>query len=65
LARLDQRIAALRRFPFIGRTRSKLAPGLRSIVVGTHLVFYTIEQARIIVVRVIDGRMDVDEQFRR
>ena len=55
----------LSRFPFIGRDRSVLAPGLRSLVVGNLLIFYTVEQDRIIVVRVIDGRMDIDEEFQR
>jgi plasmid stabilization system protein ParE len=34
-------------------------------VVGLHLLFYTIETDEIMVVRVIDGRMDVDEEFYR
>jgi plasmid stabilization system protein ParE len=29
------------------------------------LVFYTVERGQITVVRVIDGRMDVDEEFHR
>jgi plasmid stabilization system protein ParE len=52
-------------FPFIGRERSSLAPGLRSIVVGNHLIFYVVEADQIIIVRVIDSRMDIDEEFRR
>jgi plasmid stabilization system protein ParE len=39
--------------------------GLRSVVVGTHLIFYTVGPERINIVRVIDGRMDVDEEFQR
>ena len=39
--------------------------GLRSIVVRTHLIFYKIERDRMTIVRVIDGRMDVDEEFQR
>jgi hypothetical protein len=34
-------------------------------VVGLHLLFYTIETDEIMVVRVIDRRMDVDEEFYR
>ncbi len=55
----------LSRFPFIGRERSSLALGLRSILVGTHLIFYVVERDRIVIVRVIDGRMDIDEEFKR
>ena len=39
--------------------------GLRCLVVGLHLIFYTVERDSITVVRVIDGRMDVDKEFQR
>ena len=65
LDRIDKKFDQLTRFPFIGRERSSLAPGLRSVLVGTYLIFYTIESGGIIVVRVIDGRRDIDEEFRR
>jgi toxin ParE1/3/4 len=55
----------LSKFAFIGRERSSLAPGLRCLVAGLHLIFYTVDAEHITVVRVIDGRMDVDEEFRR
>ena len=62
---VDAKFKNLSRFPFIGRERSSLAPGLRSILVGTHLFFYLVERERIAIVRVIDGRMDIDEEFKR
>jgi len=62
---IDTKFENLYRFPFIGRERSSLAPGLRSVLVGTHLIFYLVERDRIVIVRVIDGRMDIDEEFRR
>ena len=62
---IDRKFEQLSRFPFIGRERASLATGLRSIVVRTHLIFYTVERERISIVRVIDGRMDVDEEFQR
>jgi toxin ParE1/3/4 len=65
LQRVDTNFENLVRFPFIGRERSSLAPGLRCLVVGLHLIFYTIESNHITVVRVIDGRMDVEEEFHR
>ena len=65
IERIDKRFEQLSRFPFIGRERSSLAPGLRSIVVGNHLIFYVVEADQIIIVRVIDSRMDIDEEFRR
>jgi toxin ParE1/3/4 len=65
IRRVDTNFENLARFPFIGRERSSLAPGLRCLVVGLHLVFYTVDPEQITVVRVIDGRMDVDEEFHR
>ena len=62
---IDSKFEQLSRFPFIGRERTSLAEGLRSIVARTHLIFYTVERERITIVRVIDGRMDVDEEFQR
>ena len=65
IRRIDTNFENLVRFPFIGRERSYLAPGLRCLVVGLHLIFYTVERDSITVVRVIDDRMDVDEEFQR
>jgi toxin ParE1/3/4 len=63
--RINSNFENVARFPFIGRERSNLAPGLRCLVVGVYLVFYIVEPEKITVVRVIDGRMDVDEEFHR
>ncbi len=52
-------------FPFIGRERSSLFTGLRGLIVGGHLVFYLVGSDTITIVRVIDGRMDVEEEFQR
>jgi toxin ParE1/3/4 len=65
IRRIETNFENLLRFPFIGRERSNLAPGLRCLVVGLHLIFYVVEREDIIIVRVIDGRMDVDEEFQR
>jgi len=62
---VDSNFENLARFPFIGRERSSLAPGLRCLVVGLYLIFYIIESDQITIVRVIDGRMDVDEELHR
>jgi len=62
---IDRKFDQLTRFPFIGRERPSLAPELRSVLVGTHVIFYMVGSDRITVVRVIDGRRDIDEEFRR
>ncbi|MGH7246539.1 MAG: type II toxin-antitoxin system RelE/ParE family toxin [Pseudomonadota bacterium] len=65
IRRVHSNFENLVRFPYIGRERSALAPGLRCLVTGPYLVFYTVGPQEITVVRVIDSRMDVDEEFRR
>jgi toxin ParE1/3/4 len=65
IRRIDVRLRQLSRFPFIGRERSSLAPGLRGLLAGNCVIFYRVEHDQIIVARVIDQRMDIDEEFRR
>lgn len=65
LRRFDSNFENLSRFPFLGRDRPNLGTGVRALIVGTHIVFYVAEQRDVFIVRVIDGRMDVDEEFKR
>ncbi len=65
LQRIDEKFGQLSELPFIGRERSILAPGLRSVVSGNYVIFYSVGDDSITIVRVIDGRMDIDEEFRR
>lgn len=65
IADINRKFEQLARFPFISRERSALQPGLRSVLVGTHLVFYLMREQEIAIVCVIDGCMDIDEEFQR
>ena len=62
---INEKFENLSRFPFIGRERTSLSPGLRSIVVGAYVIFYSIEDDRIAVIRVLHGRRDIDAEFQR
>lgn len=62
---LDIQFRRLAEFPFLGRERSQLGKGIHGLVVGEHLIFYAVLEEVIGVVRVIDGRMDVDAEFQR
>jgi len=62
---IDRKFKNLCDFPFIGREGSSLAHGLRSIVAGVHVIFYTVGRERIVVLRVLDGRRDIDSEFQR
>ena len=65
VAAVDTKFANIAEFPFIGRERSALADGLRSFVSGTQVIFYRISGEEIVVVRVLDGRRDIVEGFKR
>jgi toxin ParE1/3/4 len=65
IQRIDEKFVNLSHFPFMGRARSTLAPGIRSVIVGMYVIFYIVERDHIDVVRIIDGRMDIDEEFMR
>jgi len=60
---IDSKLSHLAQHPLIGRERSSLSPGLRSLVVQNYLVFYRVDEARITVIRVLDGRRDIESEF--
>jgi toxin ParE1/3/4 len=62
---VDRKLVQLAQFPFLGRERSTLRDGLRSVLVGSHVVFYVVRDSEVRVVRVVDGRMDLNEEFSR
>jgi toxin ParE1/3/4 len=63
MSRISQKFEYLSEFPFIGRERSQFGRGLRSVAVAEHVIFYSVER-EVTVVRVIDGRMDLEREFR-
>jgi toxin ParE1/3/4 len=62
---IDGKFKNLSRFPFIGRDRSTLAPGIRSIVTHPYVIFYKVEDERVVIARVLHGRRDIDAEFQR
>jgi toxin ParE1/3/4 len=64
-ALFNTKLESLAHFPFIGRDRSILGRGLRSVVVENYVVFYRVERDRTLIVRVFDGRRDIDAEFER
>ena len=60
---LKSKIARLTQFPFMGRERSEFAESLRSLLVWTCVVFYTVDAAEIAIVRIVDGRMDMEKEL--
>lgn len=56
-------IALIEDQPFAGRARNEVRPGLRSFAAMPHIVFYRVVDDRPEIVRVLDGRQDIEEQF--
>lgn len=55
--------ARLADWPNSGPARAEIAPGLRSVLVSPHVVFYRVTSTSVQVVRVLHGRRDLDAIF--
>ena len=56
-------VAVIDGFPLAGRTRDELRAGLRSLAAAPQIVFYRLKDDRPEIVRVLDGRQDIEEIF--
>ena len=65
LVRFSQRFDELREFPLLGRDRSELGPSLRGLLIEGYIAFYVVEPERVVIVRVIDGRRDIEREISR
>lgn len=63
LREIAEVIALIEEYPFAGRARNEVRPGLRSIAATPHVVFYRAVNDMPEIVRVLDGRQDIDEKF--
>jgi toxin ParE1/3/4 len=53
----------LEEHPFAGRARNEVRSGLRSMAARPYVVFYRVNDDVAEIVRVLDGRRDLDEVF--
>ncbi len=58
-------VATIEQHPFAGRSRDELQPGFRSLAATPHVVFYRVVNDLPEIIRVLDGRQDIDEIFAR
>jgi toxin ParE1/3/4 len=56
-------IATIEAHPFAGRSRDNLRPGFRSLAANPHVVFYRVADGIPEIIRILDGRRDIDEIF--
>jgi toxin ParE1/3/4 len=63
LLKLADVITLIEDRPFAGRARNEIRSGLRSFAATPHVVFYRVANDTPEIVRVLDGRQDIEEQF--
>lgn len=63
LARFSRRFDELREFPFLGPDRSELRASLRGLLIDGYVAFYIVEVDQVVMVRVMDGRRDIETEF--
>jgi toxin ParE1/3/4 len=61
---IDECANRLRDWPYLSRTRDELLPGMRSVVVESHLIFFQVSATTVDIVRVVHGNRDIDAIFR-
>jgi toxin ParE1/3/4 len=61
--RVGEVCALLEEHPFAGRARNEVRAGLRSMAANSHVVFYRVKDGVAEIIRVLDGRRDLDEIF--
>jgi len=57
---ITERFYLLAEFPYMGRARDDLQPGLRSFPVGHYVIIYTIDDDDIQILHVFHGRQDIE-----
>jgi toxin ParE1/3/4 len=62
-ALFEEKITSLALFPERGVRRPAFSKNARVLMVETYLVIYRIELDRVLVLRVLDGRMDIEAEF--
>ena len=60
---ITERFYLLAEFPYMGRARDDLRPGLRSFPVGQHVIIYTIDDGDVQILHVFHGRQDIEGRF--
>ncbi len=60
---LGSRFEQLVESPKLGRRAEQLARGLRRLDHESHIVFYTVENDDVLIVRILHSHMDVSKRF--
>ena len=62
LDHLSQRARELIKHPQLGRMRTEVHSGIRSLLFRNHLIFYRVNKSAIQILRILHGSMDLPQQ---
>ena len=62
-ALIQNAIRELARFPLLGHTRDELSPGLRSQPVGSHVIYYWVDDEALNVAHILHSRRDIEGEI--
>ena len=57
-ARIAGALQQLLAFPSIGRARDEIAQGIRSLAVADHIIYYRVDGATIVIIRIAHAKLD-------
>ena len=60
---INEVVGVLSEYPLVGHTRNEVRRGLRSLIASPHIIFYRLVNNAPEIVRVLDGRQDIEESF--
>ncbi len=60
---VEKKCAQLARSPHIGRERSEIKSGYRSLAEGKHVIFYRVGDDGIDILRILHARMDIEHRM--
>jgi toxin ParE1/3/4 len=63
LLEIGEVVATVEDHPFVGRSHNELRPGFRSLAASPLVLFYRVVDDVLEIVRVLDGRQDIEEIF--
>jgi toxin ParE1/3/4 len=58
--KIEAACRVLSEWPLAGQSRDAIIPGLRAVVAAPYVVFYRVSSPAVQIIRVLDGRRDVD-----
>ena len=64
LEKVNQTCQNLVTFPSLGRSRNELFPGIRSLPIDQHLIFYRLQKEEIEILRIVSGYQNLDTLFK-